>query len=137
MSPTKRRVLVFFLSVLIVVLFFFLRGDYSITLDLKTNNAITVDGPQGMLCSIPYEDVDTVALLDTFNHGECIDGGSKQGYTYGTWRCDTYGEYTLISVTKVDKFIAVTNKSGQTLVFNFESSKVTENLYDLILSLLG
>lgn len=136
MSLSRRKAAAFFLSVLIVALFFLLRGDYNIALDLKTNNAITVDGPQGMLCSIAYGDVDTVALLDDFDLGECIEGGSKQGYTYGTWCCDAYGEYTLISTAKVKRYIAVTDQSGHTLVFNYESGKVTENLYSLILSLL-
>ena len=137
MSLTVRKAMFFFLAVLIVVLFFFLRGDNSIVLELQKDDAITVDGPQGTFFSVPYEDIETVTLLDSFDRGECIDGGTKYKNAYGTWRCDRYGEYIIMARTKVDTYIAITDKSGQTLVFNYESDEVTENLYELILQLLA
>ena len=136
MSLTARKTMFFFLAVLIVVLFFFLRGDNSIVLELQEDDAITVDGPQGTFFSVPYEDLQSITLLDSFDRGECIDGGIKYKNAYGTWRCDAYGEYTLMIRTRVDTYIALTDKSGRTLVFNYESGEVTENLYELILSLL-
>ena len=136
MSLKTRKMLLFCLTVLIIVLFFFLQGDNSIVLELQENNAITLDGPQGTFVSIPYEDIRSITLLDSFDRGECIDGGAKYKNVYGTWRCEKYGEYTLMARTKVDEHIAITDKSGHTLVFNYESNEVTENLYELILSLL-
>ena len=137
MSLSARKILVFFLTVLIIALFFFLRGDNNIALELQENGAITVDGPQGSFYSVRYEDIDTIALLTNFDRGECIDGGTKYKNAFGTWCCDMYGKYTLMVRTKVGTYIAITDHSGQTLVFNYESDEVTENLYELILSLLA
>ena len=137
MSLSTRKIIMFFLSVLIIALFFFLRGDNSIVLELQENNAITLDGPQGTFVSIPYEDIQSITLLESFDRGECIDGGIKYKNAFGTWCCETYGEYTLMARTKVDDHIAITDTDGHTLVFNYESNEVTKNLYELILSLLA
>lgn len=135
-SLSMRKLIMFCLTALIIVLFFFLRGDNSIVLELRENDAITLDGPQGTFVAIPYEDIQSVALLDSFDRGECINGGTKYKNVYGTWLCEAFGEYTLMARTKVDEHIAITDKDGQTLVFNYESNEVTENLYELILNLL-
>ena len=124
-----------FLTVIIFAGLFFLRGDNGVTIDLQTDEAVTVDGPQGSLFSVRYEEIAEMTLLDSFARGECIDGGTKRGYSYGTWSVGALEEYTLIVRDKVDSCIVITDRGGRTLVFNYESDEVTANLYELILGL--
>ena len=132
----KRKMILFFVTALIIILFFYMRGDYRIVLDLQKDDSITVSGPQETFFSVRYEDLETIALLDDFDRGECTDGGKKYNHSFGTWNCEIFGEYTLIAMSKVNKHIAITDKDGHTLVFNYESEEVTENLYGLILDLI-
>ena len=136
MSLAKRRIVTFLVAVLIVVLFYLMRGGYSISLELQENDSITVGGPQDITYSVCYEDIDAVELLHDFDPGECLEGGTKFGYSYGTWKSEAYGEYTFIAKSKAKVYIALNDTDSRVLVFDYEGDETTENLYQLILDLL-
>lgn len=136
MSLSRMRFPLIVLTVAIFVGLFFLQGDNRVMIDVQ-GGAVTVDGPQGSYFSVRYEDIDTLELIDCLDRGECVDGGTRRGYSYGLWRSAALGEYTLIVRDKVDACIVITDRSGQTLAFNYESGEVTNNLYELILKLLA
>ena len=136
MSLAKRRVYTFLIAVLIVALFYFLRGGYGIALELQENESITVGGPEGVSYSVRYEDIKSVSLLHDYDPGECIDGSTKHGYSYGIWKNGIYGEYTFIAKSKAAAYIALEDAGGNVLVFDYEGDETTEQLYELILGLL-
>lgn len=137
MALRARRAGAILLTLLVIVLVFLLRAGNRVVLDLQTDEAITVRGPEDTVCVIPYASIRSLTLLEDFDRGECEDGGSKHKVDYGTWRCEPFGRYTLIAAADIKPCLALTDMSGQVTVFNYESAEVTENLYELIRELLA
>lgn len=130
MSEGKKKVLSALAVILVVVLVFLFRGDYSIVLSFD-NDVFTVDGPQGYVFSIPLEEIGSVTMTESFDRGNCVEGGSKHGYSFGLWE-NGIGEYHLCVMDKVERFITMRQTDGSLTVMNFESDASTENLYQLI-----
>jgi hypothetical protein len=135
MSSKKKTVLLFAL-LLAFLLFYFLRGDYSIKLSLG-DHSLNVDGPEGYLYSVDFQQIDSIVYSDTWEAGDCLSGGTKYGYQFGTWDTDQVGQYQLCVMKRNSGFIVVTTTEGDTLVFNLENTDTTMEFYKALVQYLS
>ena len=112
--------------------FALLRGSYAITPSLS-DGAFSVSGPQDISYTVKFEDVAALQLLgEDFVKGEQISGSEKYGYAVGEYQNAAFGTYTLLTMTRLNQYIAVTSKDGRTLVFNNADNQTTVNFYNAL-----
>lgn len=135
MSAMKKEFRFALIILVIFLLFFCLRGDYGISLNLK-NDVLTVDGPEGFLFSVAYDELQSIQLGKNLELGTRVDGNEKYGYQYGVWTNDTLGQYQLCVMKSNDNYIVVRTNNENTLVFNLESEDTTAEFYQAFNQLL-
>lgn len=74
---------------------------------------------------IYYDDIISVYVEDTIDFGAPVKGGESNGYTYGTYLNDRWGEYTLCANEEIDK-VAVFETTKGFVITNIESGPTTE-----------
>ena len=125
---TKRSILFMVILLVGVTVFYMFRGDWSVQFDFQ-NETLTIDGPQGTLAAIPFEDISAISYYEEMDVGTEVSGGTGYGYLYGEYTNDELGSYTLMCLKKLDCFLVVTDKDGNTYAANMESKDTTYNLY--------
>ena len=136
MYTSKKAVAGMLLIIAAFTLFYFFRGDYSLNPSF-TGGVFTLDGPQGLTYTAKFEDVAALKYINDMEPGETLSGGSRYGYRYGTYRNEPLGDYMLCSMSKLNDYIVVTDRDGNTLAFTADNAEATKNLYDAFLELLN
>lgn len=88
--------------------------------------SLSFNGPGEFKVFVEFEDLTSVEFRDSLDLGVCVSGGSDNGYTYGIWENEEFGEYTLHVLTKVDAYMILTEADGSTVVLNLENAQTTE-----------
>ena len=134
MSAMKKEFRFALIILVIVLLVYCLRGDYGISLNLE-NDVLTVDGPEGFLFAVAYNELQSIRLDKNLELGTCVGGDEKYGYQYGVWTNATLGQYQLCVMKNNDNYIVV-RTNNETLVFNLESEDTTAEFYQAFKQLL-
>lgn len=137
MSLRSKNIVFTVLVLACMTVVFLFRGDYAITLGFA-DDVLTVDGPQGLLYSVPFEELESLRLYDEgFDFGSRISGEDKYGYVFGVYDSPELGEYELCAEKRVSHYIAAVSKDGKTVVFNKENNTTVDNLYKALTEYLG
>jgi len=132
MTATLKKTFSFLCVILLLLGFYMLRRNYGI-LPSFTEHRFTVSGSEGVSWSRDFSDIAAIELLDQWDAGEVISGGSKYGFVFGTRRNTSAGEYTLLTLGKInDCFLKVTDQDGSVLVLNYESKDSTVSLFSML-----
>ncbi len=125
-------------SVLIIVIFFlFFRNNLNETVYVETlETVLYLKAYTGEELSVAYQDIQKITLYDTFEPGEQVSGSDNLRVRSGVWQNDTWGEYQLFDVKKIDGCIAL-ETSDEVIVFNYESDSVTQQLFESLQEFLS
>lgn len=94
-----------------------------------TEGGIVLTDLEGGTAEIIYADITELELIALpEDYGECIEGGSKGGFTYGMWKNDAWGSYRLCVKDKVPEAILVRQGDGL-IIFNYEGDESTESFF--------
>lgn len=100
------------------------------------DDALVITMPEGESIVVPYGDVESVAMEERPDYGECLQGSDSGKTLYGTWKNDLWGEYTLC-VGEENEDCVVLAADGKTVVFSGNSDAETEQLYQYLLEQCG
>lgn len=118
-------------AVVVVAAFILIFGRMSVNIMIyELDGGIGIESPDGHLYDIIYEDIEELKLVylpETY--GKCVDGISEKEFSYGTWKNESWGEYELCVKDEVKEAIWICT-NGRILVFNFEGSQPTKELYE-------
>ena len=106
-----------------------LSGGGAILLDFGEDH-LTISGVEDFSCTVNYRDIDRIELLASADLGTAVDGGKSGPHSYGVWRSDAWGDYTLCVTNKSDNYIIITETDGHVTVFNYQNSSDTELLFE-------
>lgn len=106
-----------------------LSGGGAILLDFGEDH-LTISGVEDFSCTVNYRDIDTVELLASADLGTAAGGAKSGPHSYGVWRSDAWGDYTLCVTNKSDHYIIITETNGHVTVFNYQNSSDTELLFE-------
>ncbi len=134
MTPKKRNT-VFALLILAAVLIYTIAGG-----NIGTNLDFGEDALRlraaGNDWTIPYSEIASLELQDLPDLGHRVQGSEKRSLYCGTWENDTWGEYTLCIVPKVETCIVITMSDGNHYVINYENNESTEEFHNMFATLL-
>ena len=132
---SKQKNLALVVLILVLVLFYiFSGGSVGISLDFGESELTLSASDYDWL--IPYEEIDSLALTDLPEPGTVIDGSETRTLCCGTWKNETYGEYTLCADPGIGKCIVIRMKTGDVYVINYENSDSTAQLHQMFTDLL-
>jgi len=116
--------------VAIVAVFITLFGHTSAAISVSSiEKGISLTDPQGGVYEVLYEDIELIQLIELpENYGTCIEGETDKGFSYGSWKNDAWGTYSLCVRNSVREAIFISQKNG-VLVFNYEGTTSTESFY--------
>ncbi|MCC8027937.1 MAG: hypothetical protein LIP16_21845 [Clostridium sp.] len=126
------------LGVMFIVAFFmsFLGfRNVSVGISAMENGApgLCITDPSGFVHEIIYKDISDIRLITLpEDYGQCLQGGCRKGFRYGTWENSDYGCYSLCVRDSVIQAICLSQKE-KIFIFNFEGKTSTENLYKALL----
>lgn len=116
-------------------------GDDALTIICLSGNIFSRE--KLAAASVRYESIDTIECVDAEVRGSFVSGyagrrGLGARYDAGIWNEPAYGgNYDLILREDAASAIRITETDGHTIVFNFESTESTNNLYKALLDYLG
>ena len=83
--------------------------------------------PEGETVTIPFADVTDIRFEESIDFGDCVSGGEENGYSYGLWKNDRWGEYYLCA--EIEMECAVVLQTGDNIyALNAESYGTTKEL---------
>lgn len=127
--------ILFCIAVIIIFLLFF-RNNLNETVYVEPQaDALFLSSYKGDELSISYKDITSVELTDSFDFGTMQHGTDNFRTRCGTWSNKTLGSYHLFTLNKAVDYIILTTDTS-TVVFNYESTDVTESLYTALKDLL-
>lgn len=128
-SKNQQYMLLIIVLVAVTLYMLMVRAEASYSLDFgDTSMTISASDEMGSIV-IPYEDVQYIELLDTYEVGTMISGKSDRLLYYGVFQNELYGEYLLCVRPSVENAIRI-NMEDQVVIFNYESEEVTAELCD-------
>lgn len=125
------------MCVIILALFFFFSGNRTneTVYVLSKEDAISITGCTGEKISVSYQELTSIEILDDIDFGKTVDGTDTNRGAAGLWENERWGEYHLFILHKAKKYIVLTTQED-VVVFNYESTAVTENLYHALCELM-
>lgn len=109
------------------------RGD---DLDLVYDGTmISLLGPQSQQVDLPLDDILAVDYTSRIEIGTMLNGMETDNCYWGTFQNDVWGTFRLFAEKKLTDYIVFETVDGKTL-FNCNSQRETEALYDAIVQLL-
>lgn len=87
--------------------------------------ALTLNGPEGFTVEIDLNDVKSIESRSEYIPGTCVTGNTSDGYSYGIWENEEFGEYQLCVLDKVPACVVIIEDNGTVTVFNFENTRTT------------
>ena len=132
---SKQKNLALIVLILVLVLFYvFSGGSVGISLDFGENELTLSASNYDWL--IPYDEIESLELTKLPDKGALIEGIEKRTLCCGTWKNDTFGEYTLCIDPRSENCIIIRMKSGGVYVLNYENSDSTKQLHQMFTDLL-
>ena len=132
---SKQKNLTLIILILALVLFYvFSGGSVGISLDFGENELTLSASNYDWL--IPYDEIESLELAELPDKGTLIEGIEKRTLCCGTWKNDTFGEYTLCADPRIENCIVIRMESGDVYVMNYENSDSTNQLHQMFTDLL-
>lgn len=136
---TRRFNLLLIVLLLAGSLIFYFAGPSELPVDPQFDDeSMTLVGP-GEAPSpvvIRYADILSVSEIHGLDAGTNLDGLCTEQYWFGAWRNDVYGEFTLCASPRFSDYIVLETVNG-TVVFNYEDTDTTHQLYTALVDLLA
>ncbi len=85
---------------------------------------------------VSYEEITSVKMVDTFEQGQPISVSEWNSGWCGTYRNETWGEYTLFAYSDTGMYIVI-EYDGGVLVFNAKSARATKECYNDLMEKLN
>lgn len=111
------------------------RGQTGVSINFG-DDTLDLTGPNQFSCSIEYDKIKSLSLIELTEIGEPVNGDSNRRYQWGTYANDAWGEYTLCISKKIESALLITLQTDDHVVFNFESEDTTTALLDMFNDLL-
>ena len=130
MKDNKRTFWINLAIVLVLIVFATVRSfvaggpDVDFTL---AEDSLSFSGPGEFAVSVEFKDLASITFRENLELGDCVTGGNEKGYTYGIWKNEEFGEYTLHILSKVQAYIILTETDGSTVVVNIENARTTKD----------
>lgn len=86
--------------------------------------------------TVPYAEIRGILLLEEWEEGTLLAGGSEQNLHWGSWQNQAYGAYTLCIDPSIHRYLLFQTDAGA-VVFNVESASATAEAYKAFTELLG
>lgn len=130
-----KKELIFLLAVmLIIVLATSIDGQKKITAECG-DSAIQILSKR-YTAEIPYEQIDTLEMVELSEYGVLLDGFEDITIRSGTWENDQWGTYRLCAVPYVS-CVVLHLTDGQILAFNLPSEEATWEVYETVVTRTG
>ena len=105
--------------------------------DLTMQNETLVMSIDSYSEKIPLNTNSSITLLEEFDPGEMIGGGTTRTLSWGDWRSDLYGDYRLYMYNHTNCWILLRTTDDLTVVLNCDNAETTRNFCDGIKELTG
>lgn len=115
------------ITAVILIVALSLIGSGSVTASLE-NDDLTVKAPF-VDERVPYVEVTSVELRDTFDNGRRVNGFGGTEVSSGSFENNEFGRYTLARYNDVESCIVV-HHAGGVLVFNLDTADSTARAYE-------
>lgn len=126
----------FVLVIILVILLLTYLGQINAASFAWTGSGLTMTVADDTVYTVYYEDILSIDLVTSPDYGACLSGSDGFRQDYGTWENDLWGTYQLC-VTSAAKEAIVLTLTDSIFVFNYESDKTTESLYEYLLELIA
>ena len=130
----KNAIKLFLMVLLIAILLitFWGKDSKQVLLEFQESTMI-LSAPEedAFRVSIAYEDISSMELLSELDIGACISGTDLEDRKNGHWSNTAFGDYTLCIYADIPSYIRLDTSEG-TVVFNYESSDTTQQLFDAL-----
>lgn len=129
-----------FLWIIVVLVAFTLittfRGETGTNISFG-DNTLELTGPEHFSYTLEYDKISSLSLVELSEPGQPVSGNSNRRCQWGTYKNDSWGEYTLCVTTKIENAIRITMQNGEVIVFNYESDETTRAILDMFNELLA
>jgi len=125
------------LCILIIAAFLlFFRNSLQETVYVETQqDSLLIKSYTGDMITVPYTDIRSVKLTDRIDFGTKISGSDTVRVRSGIWKNESWGKYHLFAAKKAKDYFIVTT-ADSVIVFNYESTGVTEEMYPAFQTLM-
>lgn len=133
--PTVLNTVKVLLIVIAIVVFANIFGIYkkdSLTLEIK-DDVFHMYYDDDIVVQFEKNEIISLELLDELTLGDEVDVIAQDDYEAGTWKNDTWGEYTLYIDPSIERYVVVTT-DNDTFVFNYSSEDATDSVYNALLN---
>lgn len=135
-ATCKRQALSILLLLVVIVVVSLWRSNGKNAMQMQwREDSVSFTDPEGEEFSLAYADITSTEYVQSWDRGDCLDGGSNSFYHYGLWHNDAVGDYHLYASTSCDSCILFRYDGGY-LAVSYESDETTHALYESILPLL-
>lgn len=121
--------------VIILILAKLMGGEKAVGVTVE-ENGLSFETDSGYTSELLWDDIDSLALREDFSCGTLVEGVDSSKEKSGIWTCSEFGEYELFANAKLECWIVCVRKTGQVIVFNYESEESTKSLYDAVLAMV-
>lgn len=132
-----RNTSILFCILVILVFFLFFRSTAKENIYMEPQaDALYLSSRTGEEIYISYDSISSVTLVNTFDFGFPKEGTDDKQIRCGLWENEALGCYQLFTLKNVSDCLVLTTESG-TVVFNYESTFVTDSIYSSLRELLS
>jgi hypothetical protein len=120
--------------IIFIILFiasYYLIGRHNAHISARDGTIIISAGDDFYL-EIPPDNVESAQLVTSLPIGDCINGYSNWGTTYGTYYNDEIGKFYICVSDRISQYVYVILKDNTSIYFNYESESVTSQLCDAL-----
>lgn len=135
-GKVKSNILLVLVIVAVFTVFSLINGGTGIRLDFG-DDTLTVKGPNRFSCSVSYDSIAALELVELVDPGAAVSGSENSGFRWGEWSSGAWGPYTLCAGKQADTAICVTTDEGQRLVFNYQNDETTARVFEMFSQLLA
>lgn len=135
-SAQWRNWIFILILIVCVTVFYGMKGSETVNFAFE-EDGVTLTGPKDAPFSvtIDYDDISSVSEITELDAGDKLTGVDTDRCRFGTWKNETWGEYTLCIIPKCADYIVFETADG-VVVCNYENEDSTQHLYTAILELL-
>lgn len=135
MNTVKKNIL--FCVLIILIAFLFFRDQLKEDIYIQPGaDSLYLSSRTGQEITIPYETISSAELISSLDPGSLMEGTDNSRMRCGLWHNNAFGDYRLFTLKKITDYIVLTTDGG-VVVFNYESTAVTDSIYDNLLTLLS
>ncbi len=132
-KTTRILVLALIVALLCSVAAFMFTGDITYTC---TDSALRIETSYVAGLELPYGDMDSIELLESYEVGMRVNGFASARLSMGAFQNDDFELYTLYSYNACESVILI-RSGNKALVINAKTAEETTALYETLLAKIG